>query len=100
MSANCSRNISPHSPKIAATRCIVLTGGDKMFAAGADIRELADATTVEVYLRNTQRLWRAIAQCPKPIVAAVNGFAFGAGCELAMHADIIIAGENRVVCPT
>lgn len=77
-----------------ATRCIILTGGDIVFAAGADIRELADATTVEVYHRNTQRLWQAIAQCPKPIVAAVNGFAFGAGCELAMHADIIIAGET------
>ena len=78
----------------ADTRCIVVTGGDKVFAAGADIRELADATTVDVYLRNTQRLWQAIAQCPKPVIAAVNGFALGAGCELAMHADIIVAGEN------
>ncbi len=78
----------------AETRCIVVTGGEKVFAAGADIRELADATTVDVYLRNTQRLWQAIAQCPKPVIAAVNGFAFGAGCELAMHADVIVAGEN------
>ena len=78
----------------AETRCIVVTGGEKVFAAGADIRELADATTVDVYLRNTQRLWQAIAQCPKPVIAAVNGFALGAGCELAMHADIIVAGEN------
>ncbi|MBL8883362.1 MAG: enoyl-CoA hydratase [Hyphomicrobium sp.] len=78
----------------ANTRCIVLTGGDKVFAAGADIRDLANATTVEVYLRNTQRLWQAIAQCPKPIISAVNGFAFGAGCELAMHTDIIVAGES------
>jgi enoyl-CoA hydratase len=76
------------------TRCIVVTGGDKVFAAGADLRELADAATIDVYLRNTQRLWQAIAQCPKPVIAAVNGFAFGAGCELAMHADIIVAGET------
>lgn len=76
------------------TRCIVITGGEQMFAAGADIRELAGAGTIEVYLRNTQRLWQAIAQCPKPVIAAVNGYAFGAGCELAMHADIIVAGES------
>lgn len=75
-------------------RAIVLTGSDDAFAAGADIGEMADAGSVEMMLRNTHLLWRAIANCPKPVIAAVNGYALGGGCELAMHADIIIAGEG------
>lgn len=75
-------------------RCIVLTGGDKIFAAGADIRDLAERGAIEMMLRNTHRLWQAISSCPKPIIAAVNGYASGGGCELAMHADIIIAGQS------
>jgi enoyl-CoA hydratase/carnithine racemase len=76
------------------TRCIVLTGGDKIFAGGADIRDMADRTPVELYLRRTERFWQAVAACPKPVIAAVNGYCLGGGCELAMHADIIIAGEG------
>lgn len=79
------------APKI---RCIVLTGGDKTFAAGADLREIEKATPIEMHLRQAHRLWQAIADCPKPIIAAVNGYALGGGCELAMHADIIVAGRN------
>lgn len=75
-------------------RVIIITGGDEVFAAGADLKELADATSMEVYLRRAERYWQTIANCPKPIIAAVNGFALGGGCELAMHADIIIAGKN------
>lgn len=75
-------------------RAIVLTGSEQVFAAGADIRDLAERSAVEMMLRNTQRLWHAIAACPKPVVAAVNGLALGGGCELAMHADIIVAGEG------
>ena len=75
-------------------RCIVLTGAERIFAAGADIRDLAERSAVEMMLRNTHRLWNAIAACPKPVVAAVNGLALGGGCELAMHADIIVAGEG------
>lgn len=73
---------------------IVLTGGDSVFAAGADLKEMANATSTEMLLRHTERYWNAIAQCPKPIIAAVNGFALGGGCELAMHSDIIIAGKS------
>ncbi len=75
-------------------RCVVLAGSDDVFAAGADIREMADAGAVDIMLRQTHLLWRAIAQCPKPVVAGVCGYALGGGCELAMHADIIIAGES------
>lgn len=75
-------------------RAIVLTGGETCFVAGADIREFANASPIEMYLRHTEHLWDAIARCPKPIIAAVNGFALGGGCELAMHCDIIVAGET------
>jgi enoyl-CoA hydratase len=75
-------------------RCIVLTGGDKVFAAGADIRDMAERGAAEMLLRRTHVYWQAIAQCPKPVIAAVNGYAWGGGCELAMHCDIIVAGEN------
>ncbi|MBM3358808.1 MAG: enoyl-CoA hydratase [Betaproteobacteria bacterium] len=78
----------------AATRAIVLTGNDKSFAAGADIKEMADAGTVEMLARGVHRLWRTIGACPKPVIAAVNGYALGGGCELAMTCDIIIAGES------
>lgn len=81
-----------------AVRCIVLTGGDTVFAAGADLREMADQGAIEIMQRHTHRLWRAIADCPKPVIAAVNGLAWGGGCELAMHADIIIAGEGASFC--
>lgn len=75
---------------------IVLTGGDHVFAAGADLKEMATASSTEMILRHTERYWNAIAQCPKPVIAAVNGYALGGGCELAMHADIIIAGKSAI----
>lgn len=77
-----------------AVRCVVLTGNEKSFAAGADIKEMAGAGTVDMIARGTHKLWRTIAACPKPVIAAVNGFALGGGCELAMTCDIIIAGES------
>jgi len=77
-----------------AIRCIILTGNEKSFAAGADIKEMAGAGTIEMMARGTHKLWRSIAACPKPVIAAVNGFALGGGCELAMTCDIIIAGES------
>lgn len=75
-------------------RAIVLTGGERCFVAGADIREFAGANPIEMYRRHTEYLWAAIAGCPKPVIAAVNGFALGGGCELAMHCDIIVAGQS------
>ncbi len=78
----------------ATVRAIVLTGGAEVFAAGADIRDMAERGAAEMMLRRTHQHWQAITECPKPIIAAVNGYALGGGCELAMHCDIIIAGEN------
>ena len=75
-------------------RVIVLTGGEHDFAAGADLKELATAEPIQMMQRRTERYWSAISQCPKPVIAAVNGYALGGGCELAMHADIIIAGKS------
>ena len=77
-----------------SVRAIVLTGNEKAFAAGADIKEMAGVGTIEHMLRGTHLLWRQIYACPKPVIAAVNGFALGGGCELAMTCDIIIAGEG------
>ncbi|HXZ46535.1 MAG TPA: enoyl-CoA hydratase-related protein [Pseudolabrys sp.] len=75
-------------------RCVIITGSETAFAAGADIGEMVEATPVEVMARNVQKYWRAITDCPKPIIAAIEGFALGGGLELALCADIIVAGEG------
>jgi enoyl-CoA hydratase/carnithine racemase len=75
-------------------RCVVLTGNDKSFAAGADIADMAELSAIEMYHRHTERLWGAVADCPVPVVAAVSGFALGGGLELAMLSDILIAGRG------
>jgi enoyl-CoA hydratase len=77
-----------------AVRCLIVTGSDSVFAAGADIGEMAEASAVEVMARNTQKYWRAIMDCPKPLIAAIEGFALGGGLELALCADIIVASET------
>lgn len=78
----------------ASIRCVILTGGPTVFAAGADLREVAECSPIDMYMRHVERLWAAISEFPKPVIAAVNGFALGGGCELAMHADIIVAGKG------
>jgi enoyl-CoA hydratase len=77
-----------------AIRVAVVTGGPKIFAAGADIREMARLGPIEALTDVRPEYWKVIAAFPKPLLAAVAGYALGAGCELAMHADIVIAGEG------
>jgi len=75
-------------------RAIVLTGDDKAFAAGADLKEFAEVGTVENVKRRLERHWHTVAATPQPVVAAVRGYAMGGGLELAMACDLIIAGEG------
>jgi enoyl-CoA hydratase len=74
--------------------CMLITGNEKAFAAGADIKEMADKSFIEAYLGNFVSGWDAPARARKPIVAAVAGFALGGGCELAMQCDIVIAADT------
>ena len=74
--------------------CIVLTGADKAFAAGADIKELAENQFVDAYLDNMLGDWDMITNIRKPIIAAVSGYALGGGCEVAMMCDMIIAADT------
>lgn len=75
-------------------RVAILTGDDRAFAAGADIEQLSKATPIDQIKDNRFITWSRIAQFSKPLIAAVNGFALGGGCELAMTCDILIAGDN------
>jgi enoyl-CoA hydratase len=75
-------------------RAIVVTGNERAFAAGADIGEMANATPVELLRTNRIGQWDRIRRITKPVIAAVNGWALGGGCELAMTLDLIVAGEG------
>jgi enoyl-CoA hydratase len=78
-----------------AIGAIVLTGSEKAFAAGADIKEMAEKTYMQAYAEDfITRGWERVGQCRKPVIAAVAGFALGGGCEVAMMCDIVIAAEN------
>jgi enoyl-CoA hydratase len=77
-----------------AIRCIVLGGSQRAFAAGADIRELAEGTPVSLYQDRRIDRWDAIRAVRTPLVAAVSGYCLGGGCELAMACDLIVASES------
>jgi len=79
-------------------KAVVLTGGDRVFAAGNDVKEMADWSYTDLVDRaaGVQGAVTAIAQIPKPVVAAVNGYALGGGCELTLAADVRFAAENAV----
>ncbi|MGC5698690.1 2,3-dehydroadipyl-CoA hydratase [Pseudomonas sp. NFXW11] len=76
------------------THAVVLTGSRQAFAAGADLREMAERDLVGILNDPRQRCWEQLRGFAKPLLAAVNGLALGGGCELALQADIIIAGED------
>jgi enoyl-CoA hydratase len=80
-------------------KAVVLYGGDKVFAAGADIKEMADMSYVDMVHRSgaLQSAFSAVARVPKPVIAAVNGYALGGGCELTLCADVRYAAEDAVL---
>ncbi|HSJ22989.1 MAG TPA: enoyl-CoA hydratase-related protein [Nocardioidaceae bacterium] len=93
--------------RAAATQCadredvkaVVVWGGERVFAAGADIKEMSDMSYTEMVRRSgaLQSSFSAVARIPKPVVAAVNGYALGGGCELALCADVRVAAEDAVL---
>jgi enoyl-CoA hydratase len=75
-------------------RCIVITGNEKAFAAGADIKQMESRTAIDMLIIDQFETWDQIRKTKKPVIAAVSGFALGGGCELAMTCDMIVASET------
>lgn len=89
--------VNEHFLKLAeedGVRAVILTGNEKAFAAGGDLKEMSTMRAVDHLKNRSHRAWAAVQDYPKPIIAAINGWALGGGLELAMHADILVAGEN------
>lgn len=80
-----------------AIRVILLTGNEKFFSAGADIKEMSDQTTVEMLKKEQFQAWDQIGSITKPVVAAVSGFVLGGGCELMMSCDLVVASETAKI---
>jgi enoyl-CoA hydratase/carnithine racemase len=78
----------------AEVRAVVITGDERAFAAGADLAELRNRSVLDRQFAVSRKAWAALEQCPKPLIAAVAGYAFGGGCELALHCDIVLAAES------
>lgn len=87
---------------LEATRCLILTGaGEKSFVAGADIAEMSSLTTAEgeAFGKKGNDVFRKLETFPIPVIAAINGFALGGGCELSLSCDIRICSENAMFLP-
>lgn len=80
--------------RLEDVRAVILTGTREFFVAGADLKELREVDAVSVVYEAAETMWQPLRDFPKPVIAAVNGWALGGGCELAMHADVIVAGES------
>ena len=80
--------------KVLAIGCVVITGSEKAFAAGADVKEMKDKTFTHAYRSNFLANWERVADVRKPMIAAVSGFYLGGGCELALMCDSIIAADT------
>ena len=80
--------------KMSQVRVIIITGNEQAFAAGADIKQMADKTAIDMLMIDQFSTWDQIRKTKKPIIAAVSGFALGGGCEFAMTCDMIIASET------
>ena len=86
--------LRPNSTLTKKIKCIILTGEGKAFIAGADIKEMQDKSYIDMLMADKQSEWQAFAATRTPMIAAVNGFALGGGCEIAMMCDFIIASEQ------
>jgi enoyl-CoA hydratase/carnithine racemase len=78
----------------ARIRCVVIAGSERVFAAGADLRQLAEQEVADVFLSRRAALWQAVRQVRTPLVAAVSGHCLGGGCELALSCDLVVASET------